>query len=313
MAKKRLNKQQVERIAKNQAAKLGEENAENGRIIKHSGHQIIVETQGGDRIICHIRRNLPPLVVGDSVCLEKDADKGVITTLLERKNLLKRQGRFGKAKSVAANIDQMLITIAAKPIFSLFLIDCYLAAAELNELDAVILYNKADMQDDENRLSSLNVYEELGYPLIQTSCIKNFGVETLNEILRNKASIFVGQSGVGKSSLIKTLLPDEEIETATISEKQALGRHTTTASYLYPLSSGGCIIDSPGVREFSLGTISLQQLFKGFKEFSPYEGQCRYRNCSHLGDQGCAIEKAVRLGKIADSRYASFQKLLREV
>jgi len=163
-----------------------------------------------------------------------------------------------------------------------------------------------DAQQKHDALQRLSIYEQLDYPLIQTSVKQPHGLDSLIPLLHDKTSVFIGQSGVGKSSIAQTLLPDENIRIGKLSRAQDEGRHTTTTAQLYTLAQGGRLIDSPGIRDFALGAIEQQQLANGFREFHPYLGQCRFRNCQHCHERDCAIQEAVKNGDITGQRWQSY-------
>ena len=214
---------------------------------------------------------------------------------------------------MAANIDQVVVVIASKPSFEYGMLDRYLAAAELIGATPVIVVNKADLLDADSRAKleqRLSVYREIGYPLLFTSTRSNAALVELHRQLKAHTSILVGQSGVGKSSLVQALLPDLDIRIGTLSQVTGLGRHTTTVAMLYHLPDGGNLIDSPGVRDFTLGSVEVEKLASGFREFTPYLGQCRFHNCRHLSEPGCAVQDAARAGAISKLRLENYQQLV---
>lgn len=320
MAKRRLTKQQRERIKANQAEKailaseLGAK--QEGRLIAHYGTYVDIEDQSEAIHRCHLRQSMEPLVVGDRVVWQSTpSGQGVVIAHLSRETMLFRHDSHGQEKLVAANVDQIIITCAVEPIFSLYLLDCYLAAAELTGIRAVVLLNKVDLLDDEQREAleqTLELYKAINYQVLMISSESGEALSELTNALKNHTSVFVGQSGVGKSSLIQHFVSKETLAVGHISEQQKLGRHTTTTSKLYPLKEGGSIIDSPGVREFGLGKVSSRTLLQAFVEFKPFEGQCKFRNCQHDNEPDCALKAALKAGKIEASRMASFCKLFGE-
>jgi ribosome biogenesis GTPase / thiamine phosphate phosphatase len=318
MAKRRLTKQQRQRIKDNQThqtlttAFSGEQHE--GLVIAHYGADIDIEDPEGVVHRCHLRQNIAPMVVGDRVVWHKVPDnRGVVTAVLPRRSSLMRYDPQGLQKLVAANVDQIIVTCAVEPLFSTFLLDCYLAAAALTGIDAVIVLNKIDLLDDaalEDVKQQLHPYEQLGYQVTLLSSQDTTNINALSSALDQHASVFVGQSGVGKSSLIQHFVTSSRLAVNEISTQQKLGRHTTTTSRLYHLADGGDIIDSPGVREFGLGRIEPQQLFDAFIEFKPLQGECKFRNCLHQTEPHCALKAALEAGDVDASRMASFRKLL---
>ena len=238
--------------------------------------------------------------------------EGVITRVLERHSTLVRPDHNNRPRPVAANTDQIVVVIASKPSFEYGMLDRYLAAAELIDTTPVIVVNKCDLLDDEShqRLEQrLSLYREIGYTLLFTSTRTTNGMKDLYAALKNHTSILVGQSGVGKSSLVQTLLPDLDIRVGNLSQVTGLGRHTTTVAMLYHLPDGGNLIDSPGVRDFTLCHVDAEKLAHGFREFAPWIGQCRFHNCRHVSEPGCAITDAVRRGDIHPQRLENYRAL----
>ena len=245
---------------------------------------------------CQQRKSIGQVVCGDRVkWYEEDQESGVITSINERRTILQRPDINGNLRIIASNIDQVFIVVAHKPELNEGLIDRYLVAAENSHLKPVIL----------------SLYQEIGYPVIYTSAKQEHGLDSLIVVLNDNNNIFVGQSGVGKSSLINTILKDSNARIGEISEATGKGKHTTTTAYLYPLKQNqGHIIDSPGVREFGLVKLSEQEVADGFIEFKPFIGYCKFRNCAHKNEPGCALLEAVKDKKISQQRWDSFQRIL---
>jgi len=283
-----------------------------GLVIANYGASLEVEDSGGTPHRCQLRQNIPQLVVGDRVVWHPVGDGGVVTALQPRNNELIRPDATGASRPVAANIDQILVVAAPAPTYSPELIDQYLAAAELTGIAPVLVFNKIDLIAADNREEVerlLHRYQQIGYPVIRASTQMNHGLDTLRKQLTGKTSVFVGQSGVGKSSLVKALLPHETIGVGELSEQSGLGQHTTSTSRLYHLSQGGQIIDSPGVREFRLWPMESSRLITGFREFRPHLGHCKFRDCQHRQEPGCALKEAVERGDIDARRLASYHRI----
>ncbi|WP_165855473.1 small ribosomal subunit biogenesis GTPase RsgA [Marinobacter sp. JSM 1782161] len=338
MAKRRLNKQQkwrIEKIQEERAARasrrerdidrklqsgeLGDE--QSGLIIAHFGKQIDVEVlegeQRGEITRCHVRTNLGPLVTGDRVIWRPGADDlGVIVALQDRDSLLQRPDKFGQLKPVAANIDHIILVIAPEPEPHDNLVDRYLVAAENCDITPVLLLNKTDLLSDDNR-SAINAllerYRGLGYQVEQTS-VHHAPEEdsTIERLLKDRTSVFVGQSGVGKSSIIRRLLQDNSIRVGDVSESTGKGVHTTTTARLFHLGNGD-LIDSPGIREFGLWHMDPEHLEYGFREIRPLIGTCRFRNCRHQAEPGCALLEAEARGDISPERMQSFRRIYTEM
>ncbi|MEJ2360245.1 MAG: ribosome small subunit-dependent GTPase A [Gammaproteobacteria bacterium] len=284
----------------------------NATVISHFGNEILFLTNTGERLRGIPRQQLPPLAAGDRIYYEA-SDKGlaVITELAPRHGILTRRTRY-QEKLVAVNIDQVLIISASKPLMKTGLIDRYLVASELAGLRGVIVFNKVDLLDApqlQHVKEQLAIYASIGYPVYYLSAKTGEGLDKFRQSLANTTSVLVGHSAVGKSSLIKVLVPGSTPKIGGVSRANK-GRHTTTHSELYPLDNDGLIIDSPGVREFGLNPVAAQKLAQGFREFHPYLGHCRFRDCSHLNEPGCAIIAAEKDGLLNSKRVESYRNLL---
>ncbi|HAT2157351.1 TPA: small ribosomal subunit biogenesis GTPase RsgA [Legionella pneumophila] len=316
MSKRRINKQQSARIAKiqkNYHESMGNnsENLSDGLVITRFSRHAEIEDNQGKRILCSIRPNLDTLVAGDRVIWQIEGEKqGVVVSIYPRASLLARPSQKGLKKPVAANITQLVVVIAPKPEISWPLLDSYLIMAEILQVHVVIVLNKIDLPCQTLQQRLMMDYQLLNYPVIMASNQTPDTIVPLKQALNNQISVFVGQSGVGKSSLISSLLPHEEnIAIDKISMVSELGKHTTRNSRYYHLPSGGALIDSPGVREFSLWDIDCSMIAQGYKEFKPYLSQCKFRNCTHINTPQCAIIDALNKGKISTQRYENFTKL----
>lgn len=320
MSKRRLTRQQSLRIAQRQRDHHSDSALASttdaglpGLVISRFGSQADIEHTGTGLITrCHLRANLGEIVAGDRVIWQApEQGSGVVVAVQPRASEFCRPDSYGKLRLAAANITRALITIAPEPEAHANLIDRYLIAAENLGLDVVLLVNKADLVEQDHPLHALlDAYRALGYPVVLTSVHSGMGLEPLREVLSTGISIFVGQSGVGKSSLIQALLPDETIRIGKLSEQVRKGRHTTTYARLYHFPSGGDCIDSPGIREFGLWHMDANQIARGFREFQPFIDRCRFRNCSHLHEPGCELQAALAAGKISQPRYASYRQIV---
>ena len=214
---------------------------------------------------------------------------------------------------MASNIDQIIIVSAVLPTLSLNIIDRYLVICEAANIPALIVLNKVDLLSEEERQAvkkQLAIYEKIGYETLMLSADTGENMEALHAYLRQGTSIFVGQSGVGKSSLINQLLPEINALTGAVSDVSGLGQHTTTASRLYHLPLGGNLIDSPGIREFGLWHLEPNQITDGYREFQSVLGTCKFRDCKHSSDPGCAIREAVEKGEIDPIRFENYHRLI---
>ncbi len=332
MSRRKLTDQQKRRIAQRRSTPqssathaTGLEPPQLGLITAHFGRQVEVEgleaPWQGIRQTCHQRANLGSLVTGDQViwCPSAlDHQPGVIESVQPRRSLLARPDTRGKMKAIAANIDQLFLVLAPEPEAHSLLIDRYLVAAELAGITPVLLLNKADLfktlPEASERLKQLTQrYVQLGYPLMHTSHLQPDSLEALSAQLKDRISVFVGQSGVGKSSLINHWLPDIDLAVGALSEETRKGRHTTTTARLFHFPLGGQLIDSPGIRDFSLEHLSDADIALGFREFHPYLGHCRFRDCRHDQEPGCALREAVKSGAIDPARFESFRHLTQQL
>lgn len=312
MAKRRLSQRQKHRIEAAQSAWRNSQADRQGLVVSHQGGRILVEIEGDASVDCKIKSNLGSIVCGDRVALETGANGEYrVMAILERDNLLQRLDGFGQVRPVAANISQLLVCLAVKPEPNLFLLDQYLLSAEQQAIEAVILINKIDLPGHEQVCSGIrSAYGPLDYRVVATSVKSGEGMEEFRQLLGDELSVLSGVSGVGKSSLTRWLLPDEPIKVASLSEANDEGRHTTRTSRLYHLPGGGDLIDTPGVRGFSPFIDGERPLAHGFREILRYSGACRFHNCQHLDEPGCAVAEASRRGDIALSRYQSYLKMM---
>jgi len=261
---------------------------------------------------CVSRTNIGNIVAGDQVTWRAGSNlSGVIESRLPRLSVLERPDNFGKLKEVAANVEQMIIVIACEPQPQANLIDRYLVAAELMQIKACVVLNKADLMStsNENELNAiLSRYSALGYNTAKIVSSRHQApkLNELSELIEHKTSIVVGQSGVGKSSLINALLPSANLQVGELSESSGEGTHTTTQAKLFHLPQGGKLIDSPGIRDFSLWHIKLSELAKGYVEIYEVAQQCKFRDCQHNKEPSCAVLAAVNEGRIEKIRFESF-------
>lgn len=281
-----------------------------GLVIAAFGRHYSVETAAGEIVSCVMRGKKGGVACGDQVELQLTAaGQGVIETIKPRTSLLYRSDAF-KEKIIAANATQIIIVVAAIPSFSEELINRCLVAAESENLAVLIVLNKADLAESTQvAMAILSLYRNLGYSLLRLSAIKD--VSALRSYLAGHLSILAGQSGMGKSTLLNALIPQANRATAEISLALDSGCHTTTHSQLYRIDADSAIIDSPGFQEFGLNHIKDENLAWGFIEFHPYLGHCKFNNCRHTSEPGCAVILAAQEGKIHPRRLDFYQRLLR--
>ena len=332
MAKQKLSKGQVRRVQANQQRKLRKENrpepedslfgeAQEGQVISRFGQHADIEAADGSVQRCNLRRTIKSLVTGDRVVWraalqnnEEGRVNGIVEAVHERESVLTRPDFYDGIKPIAANINQIVIVSAILPELSLNIIDRYLVACETLGVEPLIVLNKIDLLNDESRdqvNDLMNIYRNIGYRVLEVSGYTNEGIDALTAALAGRISIFAGQSGVGKSSLLNTLLPENaDILVNNVSDVSGLGQHTTTASRLYHFPHGGDVIDSPGVREFGLWHLTPEQVTQGYTEFRDYLGGCKFRDCKHGDAPGCALREAVENGEISAERFENYHRIL---
>ncbi|RUO63517.1 small ribosomal subunit biogenesis GTPase RsgA [Pseudidiomarina insulisalsae] len=332
---RKLNKGQLRRMRANQQKRLQQVELaqepddaslgapEPGIIVSRFGQHAVVANEQDQTFRCHIRRSIETLVCGDEVVWRRltaqteQTEQGVIEAVQPRHSLLSRPDYYDGLKPVAANIDQILIISSVLPAFSAQIIDRYLVACEDIDITPVIVLNKADLLEtlaadavDEIE-QTLTMYEAIGYQVLRVSAKTLGGLDAIQSLLQQQVSIVVGQSGVGKSSLVNALLPEIETEVGDVSAGSGLGQHTTTVATRYPLPQGGYLIDSPGIREFALWHLDENRVAWCFKDFRPFLGRCKFRDCKHLPqDPGCALQEAVESGDLHALRLYNFHKII---
>jgi len=279
-----------------------------GRIVAAFGRQYLVRLADGSLLPCLTRGKKSNVVCGDGVEILRSGDnQGVIERIAPRTSLLHRSDAY-REKLIAANVSQIIIVVASEPSFSDEVITRCLIAAFDQNLDVLIVLNKCDLPVPAAAArQQLAAYRAIGYKVLELSALQD--VSTLRPLLQNHTSVLVGQSGMGKSTLINALLPDAQAATREISTVLDSGKHTTTHAKLYSLDATSSLIDCPGVQAFGLHHLSLGEIEQGFIEFAQYLGQCRFRDCHHLHEPGCALLAAVAAGKINARRLELFQQI----
>ena len=313
MARRRLSQQQKNRIQGAQQAVSESADYQQGLVISHRGGQVLAEIEKDKIITCMIKSNLGSIVCGDRISIETTAQQEYrAVAILPRDNLLQRIDGFSQVRALAANISQLFVCLAISPPPNLLLLDQYLLSAEQQDIEAVILLNKIDIDDDANDSFGLQeIYQPLGYKFIKTSVEDGRGMDELAQLLRDNISVLSGVSGVGKSSLTNWILPQLSIKVASLSVANEEGRHTTRTSRLYHLPGGGSLIDTPGIRGFNPFIETGAALGRGFREIRQHAAQCRFHNCLHLNEPNCAVIDAVSSGEISTSRFQNYLKLLK--
>lgn len=283
-----------------------------GRVVASYGKRLIVEDSRGQRRPAFLGRRGLRLVCGDRVRWVASGDAGEVAVLevLPRDTELSRPDSRGRVEVLAANIDQVVVVCAPEPTPDPFIIDRYLAAAEVMGAKALVACNKADLPAA-GAVRSLAEFRAVGYPVLRVSALAKEGLAALQSELADHCSILVGQSGVGKSSLLNALVPGMDIATAQVSTATGEGRHRTTATTLYGLPGGGTLLDSPGVRDFAPALADPRLAASGFREIVAASGHCRFANCRHMQEPGCAVKEGVETGAVNARRYESYRRLLR--
>lgn len=292
-----------------------------GLVLVSHGNRGIVQLPAEGEIEVHFRRSVGRPVCGDEVTVDFGAgEMPAVAAIAPRRNTFARADAHLRPQVVAANLDYVLVVVAIHPAPSRDLLERYLVAAHSLQIQPVIVLNKSELTQESppepgSPIARLDEYTELGYEVVRTSCKTEPGVSPLARLIAGHTSILVGQSGVGKSSLVNRLIPDVAIQTGALSHSTGKGRHTTTSTMMYALpgeEESGYLVDSPGVWEYGLWELEQGDLQYGFVDFRPYLGQCRFNNCVHATEPGCAIKTAVDQGEIRPWRYASYQRLLEQ-
>ncbi len=291
--------------------------AMSGEVICNFGSQLEVEgceDAFKDKVYrCHKRANIGSLVAGDQVLWQHSEPYGIVIARQPRSSEILRPDSRGRIRSMAANIDCIAIVFACVPKPQYNLIDRYLVAAEAQHVRPVLILNKIDLLKNQHA-SEIQVlakdYQSIGYRIIKVSAKTGEGMPMLEEYLSNRMVIFSGQSGVGKTSLLNYLMPSANSPVSALTSKTDQGAHTTAASRLYRLKSGGKLIDSPGIRDFSLNHLDKQDIIENFIDFQPFLGHCKFRDCTHRDEASCALHRAVREDLIIGKRLESYHKIM---
>ncbi len=284
------------------------------RVVANHGTELTLSTSSREKIIATPRKKLGLVVTGDLVRWQAENHGNArVTEVLERTGTLARTDRLGNAKPIATNVSQLLVVTAPKPPFDCLLLDRYCVAAANIGAEIAVIINKTDLLDDTTAPQAEAIellYTGLGYRVARC-CVKSTqGLNAVESLLSDQISILVGQSGVGKSSILNALLPQHNIKTGGLSDNSGLGRHTTTVTNWYDLPNNGAIIDSPGVRQFSLEHLDSVDIQAGFREIAEHAMNCKFNDCTHQHEPECSVLASVASGEIDADRFSHFQQLL---
>jgi ribosome biogenesis GTPase len=291
-----------------------EDRGEVGRVVASFGRHVVVETREQTSIPCTLAARRLQVVCGDEVRWERSdtAGRGIVLERLPRRSALSRVNATGRSEAVVANVSQLVVVFAPQPIPDLFIVDRYVAAAELYGMKALVVLNKSELTTEADPCrTELSVYHGIGYAVGLCSAATGAGVDQLRPRLRSEVSVLLGQSGVGKSTLANLLLPGLDAETAQLSRSTMEGQHVTSVSTLHHLPGSGDLIDSPGVRDYAPEVELLANPAHVFREFAVPATQCRFQDCRHLREPDCGVRNAVAAGAITARRYESYRRLLR--
>ena len=296
------------------------ENCLSGRVLEVRGLVSVVQTSDGQRYNCALRRLLKTLetdqrhvvAVGDDVQFRPDGEEGLIERIEPRSGVLSRSSR-DRQHVLVANVEKMVIVAsAAEPDLKPHLIDRFLVAAEQAQIDPVICINKVDLVEPGSLQPLVGVYAQMGYEVLQVSAVSGLNLPILRNTLKDCASVVVGQSGVGKSSLLNVVEPGLGLRVGLVSRETQKGRHTTTTARLIGLSTGGFIVDTPGIRQFALWDVAREEVAGLFRDIRPFVGYCRFPDCTHTHEADCAVKASVADGRLDARRYESYCHMRRD-
>ncbi len=299
---------------------------ESGIVVKSTGSWYIVRKENGEQVECRMRgklrlkgsRTTNPVAVGDKVDMEYDREEYVITRIHERRNyIIRKSTNLSKeAHVIATNVDQaLLIATVNHPQTPTIFIDRFLITAEAYNIPATLIFNKTDLYDEKeaaNMRKLMDIYTAIGYPCYAVSAEKPESLIPFKALLANKTTVLSGMSGVGKSTLINRIEPSLHLKVSAISDSHDTGKHTTTFAEMFALGDNSYVIDTPGLRSFGIIDITKEEISHFFPEFFKASERCRFYNCTHTHEPGCAVIEAVQNGDISESRYWSYLSMMEE-
>ena len=280
-----------------------------GKITSAFGKTGIVEPTDGGRLYFLVKSQKLKPVVGDNVHWNKQSDGTiVVTNIMEPNNQLERLNQYGQQQIISSNVTQILLITAPLPKPNFLLIDKFILISELMECDLSIIFNKVDLVEKSD--SQFQLYQQLDYPVIKISAKKKINLNPLFNLLNQQTTVLVGQSGVGKSTIINLLIPKDKIRTEALSNKNQKGKHTTSASTMHAVEDKGYLIDTPGIENLNPKILAIKEIETGFREISSLSCECRYRDCIHINEPNCAVNQALSKNEIATQRYSNYKKLV---
>ena len=280
-----------------------------GKITSAFGKTGIVEPTDGGRLYFLVKSQKLKPVVGDNVHWNKQNDGTIVVTkIMEPNNQLERLNQYGQQQIIASNVTQILLITAPLPKPNFLLIDKFILISELMECDLSIIFNKVDLVEKSD--SEFELYQKLGYPVIKISAKEKINLNPLFNLLNQQTTVLVGQSGVGKSTIINLLIPKDKIRTEALSNKNQKGKHTTSASTMHAVEDKGYLIDTPGIENLNPKILDIKEIETGFREISSLSCECRYRDCIHINEPNCAVNQALSKNEIATQRYSNYKKLV---
>lgn len=287
------------------------------RVIESFGRRAIVQTADGERMAAELFGKRLTIVCGDEVQVRMprpvaaaSGDAPRIVSVTPRRTLFQRTDGRGRTEPLAANLTLLAVVIAPEPEVDPYMVDRYLAGALYAQIHGAVIVNKQDLDASDTFATLVDEYRRVGYPVLRLGARTNEGVDALRDLVRNQTTMLAGQSGVGKSTLTNALIPQSERLTRSLSDSTGEGRHTTVSTALFRIDGGGELIDSPGVRDYAPALVSDAQVQTGWLEIAAASRDCRFNNCLHLREPGCAVIAGVDAGSISARRYESYRRLL---